>query len=282
MITSPLPATETAAPRGPAPRLLILGGTGEARLLAAELAARGEVAFVLSLAGRTRAPLPQAGTVRTGGFGGAAGLTAYLRAQGIAAVIDATHPFAARISASAHAACAATGLPLLALRRPPWQRRAGDDWTEVASVAAAAEALRQAAPQTVFLAIGRQEAGAFLAAPQHRYVVRSIDPVAPADLPAGAVTILDRGPFTEAGERALFLRHGIEVLVTKNAGGSATQAKTHAARALRLPVLMVSRPAVPDCPVAGDVAAAHAAIGQWLAAGVLRVHDTSPPTDRGE
>lgn len=245
-------------------------------MLAACLATRGEPDFVLSLAGRTRAPLPQAGTVRSGGFGGAEGLAAYLSAGHFGAVLDATHPFAARISTHAHAACIRLGLPLMALRRPEWPRRPGDDWQEVESVSAAAATLAEQQPETVFLTIGRQEAGTFRAAPQHRYVVRSIDPVAPEDLPQGAIAILDRGPFHEAGEIELMRHHGVQRMVTKNAGGTATEAKILAARALHLPVLMVRRPAPPPCPVAGDVPAALEMILRWAA------HATASATDRGE
>lgn len=196
----------------------------------------------LSLAGRTKAPLAQAGALRIGGFGGAEGLADYLRAAGMELVIDATHPFAARISANAVRAAEMAGLPLLVLDRPGWVRREGDRWIEVGSMGEAAAAALGEAPRRVFLAIGRQEVGAFRVAPQHRYLVRSVEPVAAENALAQAQYILSRGPFAEADEMALLREHGIEVVVAKNSGGDATYGKIAAARALGLPVVMVARP----------------------------------------
>jgi precorrin-6A/cobalt-precorrin-6A reductase len=245
-------------------RILILGGTTEARQLAALLAARGAEATV-SLAGRTSAPVPLALPVRSGGFGGAAGLAEHLRAERVGALVDATHPYAARISANAEAAAREAGVPILALRRPGWTRQPGDDWTEVADAAEAAAALGQA-PKRVLLALGRQEVAAFAAAPEHDYLVRSVEPVGDA-APAHARHILARGPFDQAAERALLAAERIEIIVCKNSGGDATYGKIAAARELRIPVLMLRRPALPAVP---EVATAEEAVA-WLAhAGMLR------------
>ena len=205
--------------------------------------ARG-LAVTLSLAGRTAAPrLPDGCAVRSGGFMGAAGLADWLRADGTGVLVDATHPFARRISANAAAAGAAAAVPLVVLDRPPWAAVDGDRWTRVATMAEAAAALG-ATPRRVFLAVGRQEAGAFRAAPQHRYLVRSVEPVATGDLPPTATTILARGPFAEVDERRLLIDHAIEVVVAKNSGGAATYGKIAAARALGLPAVLVDRAAV--------------------------------------
>ncbi|RUW21571.1 cobalt-precorrin-6A reductase [Mesorhizobium sp. M4B.F.Ca.ET.215.01.1.1] len=232
--------------------ILILGGTTEARQLAGKLAARADLAVTLSLAGRTESPVAQGVPVRVGGFGGAQGLAAYLKETGTALLIDATHPYAARISANAAEAARQAGVPILALRRPGWEPVAGDRWTLVDSVAEAATALGTA-PRRVFLAIGRQEAGAFEAAPQHHYLIRSVDPVEPKLTLPDAIYLLARGPFPEADERALLESHGIDAIVSKNSGGEATYGKIAAARALGIDVIMVRRPSVPDVPSADTV-----------------------------
>lgn len=225
-------------------RILILGGTAEARRLAERLAGRSDLAVTLSLAGRTAAPAVQPVPVRIGGFGGAGGLARYLSVEGIDTLIDATHPYAAVISANAARAAQSAGVPLLALRRPPWRPIAGDRWIEVADVPAAVAALG-AAPRRVFLALGRQELAPFAQAPQHRYLVRSVDPVDPPLAVPHATYITARGPFTEADDSALLREHGIEVIVAKNSGGSATYGKIAAARILGLAVIMPSRPPLP-------------------------------------
>lgn len=229
-------------------RLLILGGTTEASRLAAALAGRADVQATLSLAGRTvapaAAPLPQ----RVGGFGGADGLAAYLAAERIARVIDATHPFAARISANAVAACAQAGVPLLAFSRPPWRPEPGDLWTEVPDIAAAVAYLAARRPSRVFLTTGRLDLAAFRAAPHHHYLVRTIDPPAPDERLPGMDAVSGRGPFAVTDEAAMMTRHGIDLLVTKNSGGTASGSKLSAARRLGVPVLMVARPAMPARP----------------------------------
>ncbi|TWB09926.1 precorrin-6A reductase [Nitrospirillum amazonense] len=239
-------------------RVLVLGGTTEARQLAGLLAGDDRFRATLSLAGRTRDPAPQPLPTRIGGFGGVAGLADYLRAEGVRAVIDATHPFAAQISVNAEAACAAAHVPLVVLTRRPWTAGAGDDWRVVPTMAAAAQALA-GLPDTVFLTVGRQELEPFLAM-DRRFLVRAVDP--PDVLPAGAVLVLDRGPYTAAGEMDLMRAHGVGTLVTKNSGGDATAAKLQAARSLGLPVVMVDRPAAGTAPRLYSASDAVA----WLAA----------------
>jgi precorrin-6A/cobalt-precorrin-6A reductase len=221
-------------------QVLLLGGTGEARRLAAALVAGG-VDVLSSLAGRVADPLLPQGRVRLGGFGGADGLADWLATHRPRAVVDATHPFAARITASAAAAARRHGTPLLRLQRPGWTAGPGDRWTYVASLAEAADAVRGAG--TVFVTTGRQGVGAFAALPG-RVLVRAVDP--PDDpVPAGAVLLLARGPFTVDEEEALMRDHGVDVVVSKDSGGHMTEAKLLAARRLGLPVVLVRRPPLP-------------------------------------
>ena len=229
-------------------RLLILGGTTEASCLARALAGRGDLAPVLSLAGRTRNPVLPPIPHRIGGFGGVDGLSHYIVQERVAALVDATHPFAARISAHAVASSAATGVPLLAFTRPPWRPGPEDRWTAVPDLDAAATALGPE-PKTVLLTVGRLGLAHFSAAPQHRYVIRTIDAPDPADLPPDHVLLRDRGPFSLGDELALIRREGIEVVVTKNSGGTAAAAKLEAARTLGLPVVLVERPPTPAARV---------------------------------
>lgn len=245
-------------------KILILGGTTEARQLAGKLAARDNLAVLLSLAGRTESPVAQGVPVRVGGFGGAQGLAAYLIESGTDLLVDATHPFAARISANAAAAVRKAGVPIMALRRPAWVPAEGDRWTAVDNAASAVEALG-AAPRRVFLALGRQEVGAFEAAPQHYYLIRSVDPVEPKLAVPDAAYILARGPFREADERALLVTHRIDAVVSKNGGGAATHGKISAARALGIEVVMIRRPAAPDVPSAGTVDELAAMLDHFLA-----------------
>src|SRR5262249_11778942 len=174
--------------------------------------------------------------MRSGGFGGVEGLARYLGTQRVGALVDATHPYAAMISANAALAAATTGVPLLALRRPPWRATSGDCWIEVADLLAAVQEL-ESLPRRVFLALGRSELAAFIGAPQHHYLIRSFDPVEPPLPVPHAIYITGRGPFAESDERALLLTHGIEVIVTKNSGGAAVYGKIAAARQLGLAVI---------------------------------------------
>lgn len=233
-------------------RILILGGTSEARHLAGKLAARADLSLMLSLAGRTESPVAQGVPVRSGGFGGAEGLVAYLRETGTDLLVDATHPYAAQISSNAAQAARLTGVPILALRRPGWVPVEGDRWTLVDTVGDAVQALG-AVPRRAFLALGRQEVAAFEAAPQHHYLIRSVDPVIPKLAVPDATYLLARGPFREADERALLLEHRIDVVVSKNSGGEATYGKIAAARVLGIGLVMVRRPVLPDVPSAKSV-----------------------------
>jgi precorrin-6A/cobalt-precorrin-6A reductase len=232
-------------------KILILGGTAEARALAGALADREGVSVTLSLAGRTAEPVPHPVPVRRGGFGGAEGLARYLREEHIEILIDATHPYAAAISANA-ARAELAGIAMLALRRPPWKKIAGDIWIEAASMQAAVAAIG-AAPRRVFLALGRKEIQPFAKAPQHFYLVRSVDPVDPPLAVPHASYITARGPFTEEDDRALLRQHEIDIVVAKNSGGAASYGKIAAARTLGLPVIMLTRPALPDVPFVSSV-----------------------------
>ena len=243
-------------------RVLILGGTTEGNALARALAGRRDLAPVLSLAGRTAAPALPPIAHRTGGFGGTDGLSRYLADERVAAVVDATHPFATRISLHAALACARSAVPLARFTRPPWTPGTWDRWTPVPDLPAAAAAIG-ALPRRVLLTVGRLGLAAFRAAPQHRYVIRTIEPPEPADLPPDHGLLFDRGPFRIDEEEALMRRERIDVLVTKNSGGEAAQAKLEAARALALDVVMVDRPPSPGDVIAlGSVDAALA----WIEA----------------
>jgi precorrin-6A/cobalt-precorrin-6A reductase len=242
-------------------RVLILGGTTEARLLAERLAPRRDLEVRLSLAGRTSNPVPHPVPLRVGGFGGAEGLADYLKAERIDRLIDATHPYAAQMSANAASAAALARVPLLALRRPAWTTVAGDRWTEVADTRAAVQALG-AVPRRVFLALGRNEIAPFETAPQHHYLVRSVDPVEPPLAVSHATYIQARGPFREEDDRALLAAHAIDVVVSKNSGGGAAYGKIAAARALGIAVILLRRPALPE--VAAAAASVDDAVA-WLA-----------------
>jgi precorrin-6A/cobalt-precorrin-6A reductase len=240
-------------------KLLILGGSGEAAGLARALAGDARYDVTLSLAGRTAEPALLPGTLRTGGFGGAQGLARILAEERFDLLIDATHPFAVQMKANAIEGARSVGVPLLAMRRPAWVPREGDRWIMVCSIEAAAAALGTT-PRRAFLTTGRMELVPFRHTPQHFYVVRSVEPPAPEELPPRVELITARGPFKVEDEKALLEVHGIDVIVTKNSGGMATSAKLEAARALSLPVIMVERPALPETPSVETVADALA----WL------------------
>ncbi|MWA15144.1 cobalt-precorrin-6A reductase [Streptomyces sp. BA2] len=230
--------------------VLVLGGTTEARRLAADLAVRPGVRVTTSLAGRVSRPAALEGDVRIGGFGGVDGLAAWLRDHEVDAVVDATHPFAATISEHAVRAAAATGIPSVMLRRPGWRPQPGDHWHDAASLTDAA-ALLPALGRRVFLTTGRLGLATFAdvrAVPdlaELHFLVRSVEPPDPP-LPRHTEVLLDRGPYTVEGETALLREHRIDVLVTKDSGGVATAAKLTAARALSVPVVIVRRPRPPE------------------------------------
>ena len=240
------------------PSLLILGGTTEASALAAALAERG-IAAVLSYAGRVANPKPQPVPVRIGGFGGVDGLATYLRQHRVTHLVDATHPFAAQMSGHALAATAQAGVAHIALTRPAWVPGEGDAWQRVGDIDAAVAALA-GTPRRVMLALGRMHVEAFAAQPQHRYLLRFVDrPDRPISLPDHDV-VVDRGPFTVERDVALLREQAIDLVVSKNAGGSGAEAKLIAARRLRLPVLMIDRPVLPARSEVYDVAA----VLRWL------------------
>ncbi len=241
-------------------RLLILGGTTEGREIVERLGNDPRFAIIVSLAGRTQNPIILAAKMRIGGFGGVEGLKSYLSRENIQMVLDATHPFATIIKANAADACQALGLPLLAIRRPEWQCESDDSWISVANVTAACEALGTA-PRRAFLTLGRLELKAFMSAPQHDYLVRSVDRLAS---PLAFQHIEARGPFAFEDEIALLREHRIEVLVTKNSGGAATYAKIAAARALQLPVIMIQRPSYATPLAAEQVFENVEALLAWL------------------
>jgi precorrin-6A/cobalt-precorrin-6A reductase len=248
-------------------RVLILGGTAEAREIAERAAGSAPGRVILSLAGRTTAaraglerPVP---LVRRGGFGGVDGLVRWLEAERIAAVLDATHPFATQIQAHARAACARCAIPRLRLERPDWPQTPEDRWLQVDSARAAARACT-ALPGRILLTIGHRGLEAF-APLAPRLVVRTIEP--PEALPEGAALILARGPFSLASELALLRDQRIGVVVAKQSGGEGARAKILAARALSLPVVLITRPDPVDAaPVVADVAAALAWLEARLAA----------------
>jgi precorrin-6A/cobalt-precorrin-6A reductase len=255
-------------------RVLILGGTTEASALARLLAGDSRFEATLSLAGRTAAPKTQPIATRSGGFGGVEGLSQWLRDQATDAVIDATHPYADRISANAVAACAQSGVSLASIVRPAWAPQSADAWQTVPNAETAATVLGQT-PRRVFLSLGRRDLHAFAEAPQHRYIARSVDPPQQLTLPPDMRFLQARGPFDLEAETRLLMDEKIEVIVSKNSGGTATYPKIHAARDLGLPVVMIARP---------DKAAGHVldnpeeAIA-WLAQ--QRGHDRTPRSLRG-
>ncbi|QJF51897.1 cobalt-precorrin-6A reductase [Roseobacter ponti] len=226
-----------------APNLLILGGTTGATALARALS-EADIAGTVSLAGRVARPVRQALPLRSGGFGGAEGLRQYLHDHAVTHVVDATHPFAAQMSRNAVAACTAAKVPLIALTRPPWSPGDGDRWEHVPDIAAAVAAL-QVPARRVMLAVGRMHLAEFAPNPQHFYLLRLVDPP-DAELPfPDCEVILDRGPFTVEGDLALMREHRIDLVVSKNSGGTGASAKLTAARQLGLPVLMIDRPPLP-------------------------------------
>jgi precorrin-6A/cobalt-precorrin-6A reductase len=232
--------------------ILVLGGTAEARELAAELDGAG-IPVTTSLAGRVASPRMPPGQVRVGGFGGPTALAGWLREHGVGAVVDATHPFAERISDSAARACPRAGVPVLRLERPGWTERPGDRWHRVPDLAAAAQRIPELG-RRAFLTTGRQGLAAF-AATDAWFLIRCVDPPGPP-LPAHHELLLGRGPYTLAGERALIERYEIDLVVTKDSGGRLTEAKLDAAREMDTPVIVVDRPPRPSMHAVATVAEA--------------------------
>jgi precorrin-6A/cobalt-precorrin-6A reductase len=243
---------------GPEARtVLILGGTAEAMALAEALADCPGLRVITSLAGRTKVPARPPGEVRVGGFSGADGLARYLGEAGVDAVVDATHPFATRISANARTACHRAGIPLLAITRPGWTEEPGDIWITVADEAGAAAAIPEGA--RALLALGSQRLAAFAPRRDIAFFVRMVDP--PAEKPLASCTVIVGRPSRSiAAEQALLAENRIDHLVCRNSGGEASYAKIAAARALRLPVIMIDRPKTRGGTAVATVAAAR----QWL------------------
>lgn len=220
-------------------RVLLLGGTGEARALAKALHPRVDI--ISSLAGRVPDPALPVGPVRTGGFGGTDGLKRWLQEERIDAVVDATHPFAATMTAHAAEACAALGIPHLVLARPAWppgEALVVDSDTEAAEVVAKKQYSR------IFLTTGRSSVHAF-ADSDAWFLIRVVTAPDAAALPRHHRLLFSRGPYRYDDELALLREHHIDALVTKNSGGDMTRAKLDAAAALNMPVVMIARPKLP-------------------------------------
>lgn len=243
--------------------VLILGGTAEARALAALLHAAG-TPVITSLAGRVKNPALPVGEVRIGGFGGVDGLVSWLGEHGPLTVVDATHPFAQNISANATQASAITGIPMLTVRRPQWDPQPGDEWIDVPDIGSAASAVAARSSERrglkVFLTTGRQDVDVFSQIDSAWFLIRLVDPPE-HHIPQHRVILRSRGPYTIAGERELLRDNGIDVLVTKNSGGELVRAKLDAARELGLPVIMVARP---DATRRGEQVRTAAEAAQWV------------------
>jgi precorrin-6A/cobalt-precorrin-6A reductase len=222
-------------------RVLILGGTTEASELTRRLAADRRFDATVSLAGRTAQPKAQPVATRIGGFGGPDGLVAWLKENATEAVIDATHPYADQISANAVTACEQLAIPLVTVVRPAWEPQPGDSWLSAATAEAAADALGPN-PRRVLLTLGRLELDAFAGSPHHHYIARTIDPPGDIALPPDMKLLSGRGPFDIQAETTLLTQEKVDVLVSKNSGGTATYAKIEAARHLGIPVVMIARP----------------------------------------
>lgn len=220
--------------------VLLLGGTGEARALAARV--HPDIAIVSSLAGRVPDPALPVGAVRIGGFGGAEGLRQWLRANAVDAVVDATHPYAATITATAAQVCSELGLPHLVLARPGWPT---GDAALVQSDRAAADYVEQQGFSRVFLTTGRSGTSAFVGS-RAWFLIRAVTAPEPGTLPERHQLLLSRGPYRLGEESELLAEHRIDVLVTKNSGGAMTRPKLDAAAALDIPVVMIDRPALPE------------------------------------
>jgi precorrin-6A/cobalt-precorrin-6A reductase len=228
-------------------RILILGGTRDAMTLAEQLLDVPALEPTYSLAGRTRRPLPPALPTRRGGFGGIEGLKQWLTDHDIAAVVDATHPFAAEMSHNAAIACQELDLPLGRLEREPWAPRTGDDWHPVADLHEAAHKATEltAAGDTLWLTTGRTSLPAFEAITNRHLLVRCVDPPDPEPSFESWTLIEDRGPYDLEAERRIITQHNVAALITKNSGGEAAHPKLDAAREAGVPVIIIDRPSLP-------------------------------------
>lgn len=223
--------------------VLILGGTADARQVAHAVVGTGRHTVTLSLAGQTRDPAEAGVATRVGGFGGSDGLAEWACHHAVDAILDVTHPFAVQISHNAVRAATDAGVPLARFERAAWAPQPGDRWVEVADFAEAASAARRYAQGgAALLTVGRRGLEAFAARSDVRWIVRSVEPPSPDPGFVDAHYILDRGPFTLAGERGLMAEHAIDVVVSKASGGSQTQAKLDAARERGIPVVLIRRP----------------------------------------
>lgn len=247
-------------------KILILGGTSDAKELANQVANMPKIADKIevfsSLAGRTRAPFSPIGNVRIGGFGGVDGLVNYLEEMQINILVDATHPFASQISENAATAAKIVNIPHLMLVRPAWIKLPDDQWLEVENNIAAAKVLASEKNDIhrVFLTIGRQEISTFAHLQNIWFLMRMIDlPDVNSVIPLGKI-LCDRGPFSLEDEKQILTEYKIDTIVSKNSGGNATYAKIIAARELGLKVIMVQRPILPSGEQVPDVETAL----QWL------------------
>lgn len=253
-------------------KILLLGGTSEASRIARELAARNFDA-IFSYAGRTHGPIEQPLPTRVGGFGGIEGLTNFLRENRISHIVDATHPFAVQMSAHAVAAAEDGQVGLLRFERAKWTSRDGDQWRVVPDVAGAVAAVKDMVSRTgaprVFLSIGRNQAHLFSAIDEAFFLLRLVDE-APPDLFGfhDAACEIARGPFNRADEIELLQKHRIEAIVSKNSGGTAAYAKIEAARHLKLPMVMIDRPALPPAATVSALDALFAALAHDAPRGV--------------
>ncbi|GEM_PF-70916 len=250
-------ANSTQHHGAPPNKILILGGTSEGRELAGLISAAG-LDVVTSLAGRVKRPRLPEGEVRIGGFGGPQGLGRYLLDHAVDLVIDATHPFAERISASAVEATASTGVPMLRLNRPQWTPGPGDEWISVPTAAEAARVVQERFKRPL-LTIGRQNLAAFAGDARSSYLIRCVEPPE-GKLPRRYLLMFDRGPFDFDSEHSLLRRHRIDVVVTKNSGGDSTSAKLEAARSLHIPVIMIERANTPPVRTVSTVREA----AEWI------------------
>jgi len=257
-------------------RVLVLGGTGEARSLCAALARLPQIAATVSLAGVTRSPARYDLPTRRGGFGGVEGLTQYLVAQRIEALIDATHPFATAIAKNAAAAARVTGIPQLKLLRPSWRPRENERWLVVPDLASAATAIPSGA--RVFLATGHGSARRFRAPTGAAIILRVIDTPDGMNTPQSWTILAERPPFSVESELATFRKYGITHLVARNSGGAGGRTKLDAAAALGVEVVMVARPEPPAGIVAVDSVAGALV---WLDA-VAREAGSRLDTPRGD